>query len=192
MLHVLLILQSNKKSVPESEAPHVGYRLVPNSMPGLDSRRGDLKNQGLLRFLNLNPDHPLYNPERKSVIGNKPDSIVSIAQCPPASTFYLGYFKEETALAREITECSLIRSKCYSLKTRDRKNPTLVLTINRCKGVKKRRVAALPYEAYKSVLKKLDSVNGEQVVIRSHRNKMFTMNLRKRFFSSFDDKTYLL
>lgn len=93
-------------------------------------------------------------------------------------------------MKRIIEECSLIRSKCYSLKTIDRES-FHQSNVNRCKGVKKKRVDSLPYEAYKSVLLSFGAQDGSQTVLRSHKHAMYTLNMRKRFFSSFDDKTYL-
>lgn len=100
------------------------------------------------------------------------------------------YFKEELGLKHEIEECSLIRSKCYSLKLRERKTSTHS-SVNKCKGVKKRKVEGLPYECYKSVLVNLGSQNTMQTVLRSYNHNMYTLNMTKRMFTSFEDKTYL-
>lgn len=124
-------------------------------------------------FSNLPKNHPMHSDERKSTIG---------------------YFKDELAMAKVIQECSLVRSKCYSLKLSDwpdKGEAGDIEVINRCKGVRRNIVRSIPYEAYRSVLTGMRAQSGEQHAIRSSNHTLYTVRERKTFFSSFDDKVYL-
>ena len=145
-------------------------------MPGKTPEDAISKIGQICDFSNLPRDHPMFSEENKSTIG---------------------YFKDELAMKKVIEECSLVRSKCYSLKLRDwpgdcsSDSSSKEETINRCKGVKRNIVRGIPYESYRSVLTGLGSQSGEQHAIRSSNHRIYTIKERKTFFSSFDDKVYL-
>ena len=86
----------------------------------------------------------------------------------------------------------MIRSKCYSLKLRDRDEQSKDGdVINKCKGVRRGIVKRIPFDVYKSVLTEMRTQSGVQTVIRSTNDEVYTVAQQKKFFSSFDDKTYL-
>lgn len=108
----------------------------------------------------------------------------------------VGFFKDELKMKHVISEAAFIRSKCYSLKLRDRsKNPgeqDYEKTVNRCKGVRQGKVKKLTFDIYKSVLKSVNSVSRDQTAIRSYSHRIYTVASRRICFQSFDDKQYLL
>ena len=65
-------------------------------------------------------------------------------------------------------------------------------TVNKCKGVKKQKVGRLSFQDYKEVLEKPSIHTGTQNVIRSFSHNIYSVQQKKAFFSSFDDKTFLL
>ena len=69
-----------------------------------------------------------------------------------------------------------------------------VRSYNKCKGVRRHKVAKLDFEQYKAVIK-TDTPKvqyGEQTVLRSFQHSIYTLHTRKLFFSSYEDKSWLL
>lgn len=121
-------------------------------------------------FSNLPKHHPLYSEKNKSTIG---------------------YFKDELKMSKVVLEACLIRSKCYSLKLSDWGVGSEVETINKCKGVRRNIVKAIPFESYKAVLTNISSQTGFQTVIKAANHSVYTVVQQKTMFSSFDDKVFL-
>jgi hypothetical protein len=162
-----------KKIIPEAHLLFSDTDSFCLELPGSCPEEPLEKLKHIMDFSNIDPKHPLYSTERKGVVG---------------------FFKEEMNLSREIQECALIRAKCYSLKTSDRKNTEETESYNKCKGLRRHRVAKLDFELYKSVIKGDDPKieYGEQTTLRSFHHSIYTMQTRKRIFGSFDDKKWLL
>ena len=127
--------------------------------------------ESICDFSNLPPQHPLFSEKNKSTVG---------------------FFKDELRMKQTVEEACLVRSKCYSLKLRSRDGELSDDVVNKCKGVRKGIVKRIPFDAYKEVLLNTSSQSGVQNVIRSSNHQVYTVAQEKKFFSAFEDKTYLL
>ena len=79
-----------------------------------------------------------------------------------------------------------LQSKTYAIKTVSNKVDL------KCKGVKKNVKEKIPFKAFLNCLRTIDQHNVEQYTIRSKSHINELIKLKKRAFSSFDDKRYLL
>lgn len=154
------------------------------SLPGRSPEEAMRPLRQIMDYSNLHERHPLYSDLKKS---------------------FLGYLKEENSFQYLVVEACLIRAKCYSLKLVPRKpyeasavtienlrkEEIKHLNYSKCKGAKKSSVKKLSFDEYYKVLMNPQNYYGEQTVIRSLKHTIYTVKQTKRFFQTFDDKTFL-
>lgn len=97
----------------------------------------------------------------------------------------LGYFKSEVG-PQKITKFVGLRSKCYAFKT---KNNELEM---KCKGLSKSFKKNIGIEHYERCLKKIQTIQTNQKLLRSKNNTIQLIRMNKNVLSSYDDKHYLL
>jgi len=118
----------------------------------------------VMDFSNYSTSHPLFDSSKK----NKP-----------------GLLKNEIP-NDEIRSVVALQSKTYALK---RLSGTLD---SRCKGVKKSVKRSLKFKNFLSCINSISECTVSQYCIRSVDHKNRLLQLKKRAFSSFDDKRFLL
>ena len=126
------------------------------------------KLHSIMDFSNYPQDHPLFN----DAVKNK-----------------TGYLKNETP-SQSITEVVGVRSKIYAYRAESEKEKAI---LRRCKGVKKSARDLIPFEKFlQCVLHSSNQYHVEQFSIQSKNHINRLTKIKKRAFSSFDDKRYLL
>ena len=137
---------------------------VPSSSPDAAME----KLHSIMDFSNYPHDHPLFN----DTVKNK-----------------TGYLKNETP-SQTITEVVGVRSKIYAYRAESKKEKAI---LRRCKGVKKSARDLIPFEKFlQCVLHSSNQYHVEQFSIQSKNHVNRLTKIKKRAFSSFDDKRYLL
>lgn len=117
------------------------------------------------------PDHPLYDPEHKGV---------------------MGYFKDEYPVT-PIQEVVAIRAKQYSLLLSNSQGISRSLQVAKAKGVKKSVVRKhLLHDVYRGSLFGARAVCHKQCTIQSLNQRMYTVSRVKRCIVPYDEKRYLL
>ena len=119
----------------------------------------------------------------------------------------LGFLKNEMRGSSVIAECCAIRSKCYSLSTNSLSGNCLCngsasastlacscqRTVNKCKGTPSTFTRKILFEDYKRVLlSNVAAHEGNVVQIRSRDHNLKTITIKRKMFTSYDDKKYAL
>ena len=151
---------------------------------------------------------------------SKLKSSMDFSNYPPTHKLFsecnkgcLGFLKNEMQGSREIVECCAIRSKCYSLSTkplsccckmstnidsccscqRDTGAKAETVTVNKCKGTAGAFTRKISFDSYKNVLLcNVATHEGDVVQIRSRDHNLRTITIRRKMFTSYDDKKYTL
>ncbi len=128
-----------------------------------------LKLYHIIDFSNYPQDHPNFSNANKN---------------------QLGFFKDELCSDKMTSWCGL-RSKTYAYELNNpEKNDNLFKS--KCKGVTRSYRQKLTFENYKKCVLTYESVHIKQVQMRSKTHCIYTAEISKLAFSSFDDKRYLL
>ena len=97
---------------------------------------------------------------------------------------HLGYLKDEMKGQAVIEGAIALKSKCYSIKT---KNP-----INKCKGVPRVATARLKYKHYKQALLNARTFRTQFQKITSKDHVVTTTQYTRKSLSFYDDKRFYL
>lgn len=102
----------------------------------------------------------------------------------------LGFWKDELQGDLMTDFCGL-RSKTYAFLLNNKEKNENVLK-SKCKGVTKSYRKKISFESYKKCVLSYDLVHITQYQIRAKSHSIYTAQISKLCFSSFDDKRYLL
>jgi hypothetical protein len=124
----------------------------------------------ILDTSNYPTDHPRYDPSRK----NK-----------------LGYWKDELAgqILREFVGLS---SKTYAMKVGKSLTSQDLFSSSKCKGVGRGYRKTIPFADYKRCITNIGEHSVTQFAIRPADHVIRTVKMRRRCFSSFDDKRHVM
>ena len=133
----------------------------------------------IMDFSNYPKNHPLYSETNK---------------------MQLGFWKDELEGRYNMVACVCIRSKAYAYVTikvkeyfSELQHSDFLEEVKKCKGVVKSARAMLSFEDYDKCLNQdeFHSVEASMTVISSKNHVNHTKEIKKRAFSSFDDKRFL-
>jgi hypothetical protein len=121
----------------------------------------------LMDTSNYAEDHPLFDSARKN---------------------QLTYWKDELC-GNELVEFAGLASKSYSMRVKTKHD---TVTSSKCKGVRKGYRKKIAFLSFKNCVDSISAENVSQYNIVGKSFKLFTVKTKKRAFSSFDDKRYIL
>ncbi len=121
---------------------------------------------------------------------------------PKSAPFYsterqsiYGYSKLETSLSNKIIYYTGIRAKVYALIIVPDENyavPGQAVMRSKVKGITKTAKMKIPFERFLGVLRRIEQVPATMRTIRSYNHRLYTVDLTKTSFGSFDDKRFIL
>ncbi len=124
----------------------------------------------IMDFSNYPSEHELYSEKHKGV---------------------LGFLKDEMKGKTRIDAVACVRSKTYSMK-HSKFDGTPTEHKNVCKGVPKLARSKIGFEEYERAVLDKFVKSGDFTALRSKNHCNRLIQVRKNFFSSFDDKRYML
>lgn len=127
------------------------------------------KVEPFMDFSNYDPTHPLFNNKNKAK---------------------LGFFKDELAGRYTISEFVGLRAKCYSMKMKSEKNQTIEKKV--CKGLGRVAIEKrLKFKHYKACLFQYLDKRYDFSTIRSTKQNIKTVRIKKKAISHFDSKRWI-
>ena len=101
-----------------------------------------------------------------------------------ANAGQLGYLKDEMKGEAEISGVVALKSKCYSIKSRN--------AISKCKGIPKVATNKLKFKHYKQTLLKKETFYSKFARISSKDHEVSTVSFKRKSLSFYDDKRFYL